>query len=177
MKYLAPLFLITSFIVCHPQLDQHRFDIIDNLNDSVAHLTKGKNFLYYTKGHHGHIWSVVIPENDYYIISSGNTRNNDFRIDTISLDIQVLRWGLDTMSLYSNKMGQGENLTYSPFYERLVLFSSQNKIIFDCSNSDIYRGPDSAAINKSLNELKYLMYWIALPVDIQKKLPSPAFKH
>ena len=63
--------------------------------------------------------------------------------------------------------------SYSPFYERLALFSSPKEIVFDCTNTNTYSGTDSITFNKKLNKLKYLMYWFATPMDIQKKLPSP----
>lgn len=173
MKYLAPFVLIISFIACSSQLYCQHFDVISNFSDSIANMTEGKKFLYYTKGHHGHIWSLVVPENDRYIGISGNTRNNVCRIDTLSIDASVLKWGLDTMGLYCHKMKPVENLSYWPFYERLVLISSQKEIIFDCSDTNTFSGIDSMTFSKKLNELKYFMYWIAVPLEIQQKLPIP----
>lgn len=174
MKYLASfVFLIVSFIVWCSQLDNQRFDVISNLDDSINSIIEGKKFLYYTKGHHGHIWSLVVSERDHYVIVSGNTRNHDCRIDTLSLNAPVLKWGLDTMSLYCHRMKPVENISYWPFYERLVLFSSKKEIIFDCMQTNSFSGTDSLTFNKKLNELKYFMYWIACPTEVQEKLPTP----
>ena len=174
MKYLAPLlFLIVSFIVYSSQLNNQHFDVISGFNDSITNIIEEKEFLYYTKGHHGHIWSLVVSEKDRYILISGNSRNNDCRFDTISINKSVLKWGLDTMALYCNKMKPVENFAYWPFHERLVLFSSKKEIIFDCMDTATYSGTDSVNFNKKLNNLKYFMYWIAVPIEIQEKLPTP----
>ncbi len=36
-----------------------------------------------------------------------------------------------------------------------------------------YSGTDSVNFNNKLNNLKYFMYWIAVPIEIQEKLPTP----
>lgn len=175
MKYIAIFFsFIVSFIVCSTQLGNPRCDIIRNFSDSITSIVDNKEFLYYIRGHHGHIWSLVVPDKNRYILVSGNTRNNDCRIDTVSLHAPVLKWGLDTMTFYCHNMKQLEDMSYEPFfYERLVLFSPQKEVIFDCTNTDAYCSPDSAIFNTKLNNLKYLMYWIAVPIEIRERLPSP----
>ncbi len=178
MKHLVAFFsLIFSLITCSSQLETQSFDVISTLDDSITDIIEGKEFLYYTKGHHGHIWSLAVSEKGHYIIVSGNTRNNDCHIDTIAksdfVNESVLKWGLDTMALYSHKMKPVESSSYWPFYERLVLFSSHKEIMFDCIETNTYSSPDSVTFNKKLNELKYLLYWLATPIDIQKKLPTP----
>lgn len=174
MKYVVAFFsVIVSFIAYSSQSQSQRYDVICNLGDSITDIIEEKEFLYYIKGHHGHIWSLVISEKGHYIVVSGNTRNNECRIDTISINESRLKWGLDTMALYCNKMKPVENSSYMPFHERLVLFSSQKEIIFDCTDTNIYSGTDSITFNKKLNDLKYLMYWLATPIEVQKILPTP----
>lgn len=174
MKHLvAFFFLIISLIVCGSQLKYHKFNAICNLGDSIADMSEGKEFLYYTTGHHGHIWALVFSQNGHYIVVSGNTRNNDCRIDTISINESRLKWGFDTMAFYCHKMKPVENSSYWPFHERLILFSSQNEIFFDSSDTNTYSGVDSVIFNKKLKELKYLMYWFASSIEIRKKLPTP----
>lgn len=174
MKHLFPVLLLSfTLITCGSRLSNQSSDVINNLNDSITNITEGKKFLFYIKGHHGHIWSLVVPEKDRYILVSGNTRNNDCRIDTLSIDASVLKRGLDTMVLYCHKMKPVENLSYWPFSERLVLFSPQKEIVFDCSDTNLFSGIDSITFNKKLNELKYFMYWISVPEEIREKLPTP----
>lgn len=146
---------------------------LPNFSDSITNIIEGKKFLYYITGHHGHIWALVVSEKDRYICVSGNTRNNDCRIDTIHVEASVLKWGLDTMALYCHKMEPIENTTYWPFYERLVLSSSKKEIIFDSTDTNSYVGTDSVTFNNKLNELKYFMYWIAVPEVVRRKLPTP----
>ena len=77
MKHnVALIFLIISSIVCSSHSDSQRFDVTSSFDDTITGLIEEKEFLYYTKGHIGHIWSLAVPENDHYIIVSGNTRNN-----------------------------------------------------------------------------------------------------
>lgn len=174
MRYLVlSFFIVVSSIACGSQLDCQRFDVINNFSDSITNIIEGKKFLYYITGHHGHIWSLVVSEKDRYICVSGNTRNNDCRIDTIHVEASVLKWGLDTMDLYCHKMEPIENTTYWPFYERLVLSSSKKEIIFDSIDTNSYVGTDSVTFNNKLNELKYFMYWIAVPEVVRRKLPTP----
>ena len=174
MKYLLIIFLlIFSVIGSSSLLNNQCYDFINNFGDSITDILEDKEFLYYTKGHQGHIWAIVVSENDHFIIVSGNTRNNNCHIDTISIKESVLKWGLDTLPQYCHKMQPVVSSSYCPFYERLVLFSSTKKIIFDCTETNTYSGPDSVNFNTKLNELKYLMYWFATPIDIQKKLPTP----
>lgn len=174
MKHLLVIFLlISSALGSSSQWNNQRSDIISNFGKSITDILEGKEFLYYTKGHHGHIWSLAVSEKSHFIIVSGNTRNNDCHIDTISIKESVLKWGLDTLALYCHKMQPVASSPYWPFHERLVLFSSSKKIIFDCTDTNTYSGTDSVTFNKKLNELKYLMYWFATPIEIQKKLPTP----
>ena len=174
MKHnVALIFLIISSIVCSSHSDSQRFDVTSSFDDTITGLIEEKEFLYYTKGHIGHIWSLAVPENDHYIIVSGNTRNNVCRIDTISINEPVLKWGFDSMALYYHKIKPIDRSFNSPFYERLVLCSPQKEIIFDCIDTYAYSGPDSVNFNNKLTKLKYLMYWLATPLEIQKKLPAP----
>lgn len=77
------------------------------------------------------------------------------------------------MALFCHKMEPIENITYWPFYERLVLSSSKKEIIFDSTDTNSYVGTDSVTFNNKLNNLKYFMYWIAVPEEIRRKLPTP----
>ncbi len=148
-------------------------DVISNFSDSITDLINNKEILYYTRGNYGHVWSLALSEKGHYIVVSGNTRNNDYRIDTISIHEPVLKWGLDTMELYCQKMMPVPRSYYWPFHTRLILLSDKKEIIFDCTDTDTYSGTDSVTFNKKLNELKYLMYWLASPIENQKKLPNP----
>lgn len=174
MKYLMPLLLlIVSLSVCSSQTNNERFDVISTFNDSIESIVEGKEFLYYIRGHHVHNWSLVFSENGRYILVSGNTRNNDCRIDTISAPEPILAWGMDSLAIFGQNMKPIDRDSYRFFYERLVLFSPQKEIIFDCSDTDTYSGTDSVAFNQKLNGLKYFMYWHAVPKEVQEKLPAP----
>lgn len=173
MKYLAALFLlIVGFIICSSQSNNRHSEVFNDFNDSINNIIEGRRFLYYTIGHHGHIWSVAVAGKDGYILISGNTRANDYHIDTLSINEPILKWGLDTMASYSKNMKTIENSSYSPFYKRLLLFSSQKEIIFDWERTNTYRGTDSLTFNEKFNKLKYFMLWTAFPPEFQEKLPT-----
>nr|MBD5376725.1 hypothetical protein [Bacteroides sp.] len=167
------LLLIISVTGSGSLLNNQRPDIIRHFGDSITDIIEGKEFLYYITGHHEHSWSLAVPDNSYFIIVSGNTRNNDCHIDTVSIKESVLKWGLDTLALYSHRMQPVARSYYWNIHQRLVLFSSQKEIIFDCFDTDTYSGTDSITFNKKLKELKYLMFWFASPIEIRKKLRSP----
>ena len=77
------------------------------------------------------------------------------------------------MPLYYHELKPTDYKSYWPIYSRLALFSAEKEIIFDYSNEDSYIGVDSMVFSEKLNELTYLLYWLAMPSDIQEKLPSP----
>ena len=144
-----------------------------NINDTLSTKIIGKEFIYFTKGHHGHIWSLAINNVDKYILIAGNTRIGSIRIDTISSDNSILSWGIDSLQYFFGKMNSVYCEFYWPFYERLVLYSDNAKLMFDSENAISYSGPDSVYFNEKLNRLKYFMYWSALDIEVQKKLPMP----
>lgn len=182
MKYLVIVCsLIICVSVCNSQLnntqDLHNeyenFIRINIPNDTILNLINENTFLYYTKGHHGHIWSLIIKDNNHYILVAGSTRNNNHHIDTLFIDKPVLTWGMDSLAMSCHKMKPVYRKSFWPFYERLVLFSAEKAKIFDCTNALCYSGIDSASFNEKLNRLKYYMYWIAAPIEVQEKLPDP----
>ncbi|MDE6498750.1 MAG: hypothetical protein K2L21_08835 [Muribaculaceae bacterium] len=183
MKSIVAVCVIILLVpFCGYRLRSQDFDIDDeeqenlmgiiNIDDSVSRVIDGRKYLYYIKGHIGHIWSLVIPCDDRYIFVAGNTRSNSCSIDTVYVNNKILEWGTDTLESFHNLKSVDIDY-YWPFYERLVLFSAENKVVFDCSNMVCYSGVDSMAFNQKLNSLKYLMYWIATPPEVQEKLSSP----
>ncbi|MDE6098592.1 MAG: hypothetical protein K2G24_06860 [Muribaculaceae bacterium] len=172
-KFALVLFVIVSLITCSSRLSNQRFDVIDSFNDSINSIIDERKFLYYIRGNYGHVWSLAVQDKDGYILVSGKKRNNDYRIDTITIDEPLLSWGLDTMELKCNEMEPVESGIDIPFHERLVLYSSKKEIIFDCSDTYRYSGPDSVAFNLNLRELKYFMFYNTFPIEYKEKLPKP----
>lgn len=122
---------------------------------------------------HGCIWSYVVSDEEGYIAASGDTRTGDFRIDTISKNATRLKWGLDSLALCCHEMKPVKRTEYWTNYEQLALVSSNNEIIFDCVDTDYFSGPDSVTFNKELSKLKYMMLWIAFPIEYKDELPTP----
>lgn len=183
MKLLVTLYflIIISFYNSHSKSqdlnvknDIYEYSIKKtSLKDSILTLIDKRPFIYYTIGNYGHIWSLVVPDNDNYLFVSGNTRTNDCRIETISINKSILTWGLYTLPLQSNKLRLKEKVPYSPFYEELTVYSAEKEVIFRWTNSAFYSGADSKTFEKNLHSLVHIMHWIAYPDDVRKHFPSP----
>lgn len=142
------------------------------INDTVLNIIDGKKFLYYTTGHHYHNWSMVIPRDDYYVILSGNTWEKNLCVDTV-FSSSVLKWGLDSLELYCNKMTPIKRTKYVSGYNQLALISFDNKVVCNYCNIIGFSGPDSVVFNKKYHRLGYLMFYAAAPSNFKEKLPTP----
>lgn len=180
---VAFILLILCVSVCNSQLNDTETDTqhgdfesfirINIVNDTILDIITDKKFIYFMKGHHGHIWSLVVPDNGCYILAAGNTPNNEYHIDTIVSENSILLWGMDTMPAHYAQMRPVYRDSYWPFYERLVVFSEKKEIIFDSENAIAFRGTDSITFNANFSRLIYFMYWSALPKHIQEGIPAP----
>ena len=159
---------------CETKMDDKEFFLsLNNINDTISDIINNKKFLYYITGHHGHIWSIVIPQNDYYILYAGDTRSNRFRCDTILTNDSALIWGMDSLPLYCHEMKPIHRDIYWPFYKRITLFSADKEKIYDYSDVIGFDGVDNESFNIKYNRLLYYMYYHATPPEIQAKLPVP----
>ncbi|MDE5643698.1 MAG: hypothetical protein K2I56_09445 [Muribaculaceae bacterium] len=174
MRHLVIILLLILSVVSYssPTGDQSDGNI-RIFHDSIPGIIEGKDFLYFIVGHHGHIWAYVVSEEEGYIAVSGDTRTGDFRIDTISKDATRLKWGLDSLALCCHEMKPVKRTEYWTVYERLALVSSKKEIIFDCVDTKLFSGPDSVTFNEKLSKLKYMMLWIAFPIEYKDELPTP----
>ncbi|MDE6131317.1 MAG: hypothetical protein K2F74_06965, partial [Muribaculaceae bacterium] len=167
------LLLILSVVSYSSPTGDQSDDNIRIYQDSIPGIIVCKDFLYFVTGYHGHNWAYVVSDEEGYIAVSGDTRTGDFRIDIISKDATRLKWGLDSLALYCHEMKPLKRTIYRMNYERLALVSSNKEIIFDCVDTDYFSGPDSVTFNKELSKLKYMMLWIAFPIEYKDELPSP----
>ena len=175
MRHLVIILLMILSVVSYSSPTSDQSDgYITIFHDSIPPgIIDGKDFLYFVTGHHGLIWAYVVSEEEGYIAVSGDTRTGDFRIDTISKDATRLKWGLDSLALCCHEMKPVKRTEYWTNYEQLALVSSNNEIIFDCVDTKLFSGPDSVTFNKELSKLKYMMLWIACPIEYKNELPSP----
>ena len=78
MKALVSVMLsIVCLLTFSSNSHSQEFDIISTFNDSTKNIIDGKEFMYYIRGYHGHIWCILAPEKNRYILVKGDTRNND----------------------------------------------------------------------------------------------------
>ena len=174
MRHLVIILLMILCVVSYSSPTGDQSDgYISIFHDSIPGIIEGKDFLYFVTGHHGCIWAYVVSDEKGYIAVSGDTRTGDFRIDTISKNATRLKWGLDSLALCCHEMKPVKRTEYWTNYEQLALVSSNNEIIFDCVDTDYFSGPDSVTFNKELSKLKYMMLWIAFPIEYKDELPTP----
>lgn len=145
------------------------------INDSIGEIIDGKDFLYFTIGHNGHIWSIAFADSDDYVILSGSTRDNSSRIDTLPGPIPILRWGIDSLAVQA--CGMTTTTDKSDFhwniFEQLILFSAYKEKLFEWENSFHFCDKDIDTFNNNFNKLLYFMHWMAYPKDVKELLPQP----
>ena len=148
--------------------------VVQKISDQAI-LSKiiGRKCLYFSEGHHGHIWSLAVKDPNGYIIFSGNTRNQEFRIDTITHSNPIISWGLDSLGNDRQPLTAEKQETNWNLFERLVLFSKDSEVLFECTNFTTYIGVESKVFKEKLKALKSIMLWYALPLELQKLMPKP----
>lgn len=148
------------------------------VRDSLKVEMVGKDFLYYSTGHHGVVWSLVYREAGSYRMRIGTTRGNNqvmnAEFDTVAFlnaNGKLLAWGLDTLPVIAKKMTPQHRTVYWPIYESLYGLNAKTGDEFFSDNAIGYSGPDSVAFNEKFTKLNMLMYWLAAP-DVRQVLPE-----
>ena len=138
----------------------------------------GKDFLYYSTGHHGVVWSLVYREAGSYRMRIGTTRGNNqvmnAEFDTVAFlnaNGTLLAWGLDTLPVIAKKMTPQYRTVYWPIYESLYSLNAKTGDEFFSDNAIGYSGPDSVAFNEKFTKLNMLMYWLAAP-EVRQVIPE-----
>lgn len=155
------------------EFDFKKFLCSYDITDSILEQLSNNRFIFFSKGHNGHIWSIVVDNAPNYLIFSGNTRESVFMVDSMNGEYPLISWGMDSLESESQSIKPVQRDSYWPFYTQLILYSEDGKELFKLDNAISYSGQDSIDFNKKLNRLKYFMYWNACSSDIQEKLPSP----
>ena len=148
------------------------------IRDSLKVEMVGKDFLYYSTGHHGVVWSLVYREAGSYRMRIGTTRGNNqvmnAEFDTVAFlnaNGTLLAWGLDTLPVIAKKMTPQYRTVYWPIYESLYSLNAKTGDEFFSDNAIGYSGPDSVAFNEKFTKLNMLMYWLAAP-EVRQVIPE-----
>lgn len=138
-----------------------------------------QNYIYYTTGHHGRIWSKVSRDSTGLLLSNGTTRNwSDQQawqpFDTLSFNennTQTIIWGLDSLWKEAKQLKPLFKQTYSPIYTELYIIRN-NDTLFKLGDAERFIGRNSKNFNIKLQKLMFLMLWLASP-SIREYLPTP----
>lgn len=155
----------------HGQIDFLQGTICDM--DALDKIVSGKRCITFIKGHHGHIWTILVDVDSMYLMFMGNTRTCEFKEDTLDNNSPLLEWAIDSLFSQSLTMKAVNSKVYQPFYENLQVYSCDDRPIFATNNATTFSGPDSVAFNRKLNALIYFMYWHASSDAVRHDLPEP----
>lgn len=181
MKKLILLFFIlleSVFAYSFQTATIENQSVPQTVRDSLKVEMVGKDFLYYSTGHHGVVWSLIYREAGSYRMRIGTTReynqvmNAEF--DTVAFlnaNGKLLAWGLDTLPVIAKKMKPQHRTVYWPIYESLYSLNAKTGDEFFSDNAIGYSGPDSVAFNEKFTKLNMLMYWLAAP-EVRQVIPE-----
>lgn len=141
-------------------------------NDSIVGLVSDKDFIVYTSGHHGYIWSLLADVDSSYMVAIGSTRDSAVSVGSLPKDNPLLSWAFDSLPVKAENMTPVYRTEYFPIYTRLIVCSDSGDRIFGMDNAIGYEGPDSIAFNDKLGRLHYYMLWLAME-EYRDKMPTP----
>lgn len=91
---------------------------------------------------------------------------------SLTIIIQTIIWGFDTLSNFAHLLKPLEDTIYNPIYNQLYVIKAGN-ITFrynDCLQ--YYVGSDSIQFHRKFSKLVFLMLWLASPTN-RPYLPLP----
>lgn len=157
------------------------------LSDSMISLIENKPMILYMCGHHAHVWSVIIiNENKYQIVCGrGNSRgvNTIYKpiephlFDTTSFfsaHKEIISWGFDTMPYQAHRMKAIRSSEFILYNGNLSTISMDSTKSFNSNYAIAFSGPDSIEFNSKFHKLKEVMLWLAFPL-IREYTPDSVF--
>lgn len=162
-------------------------DLCRFLPDSVCSLLDKSPIIFYSYGHYGYSWSLLVKKNNNVRAYSGKVSplgksslteqnvNNIF--DSTALfrsNQELIDWGLDSISLVASKMKAVMSKYGTTVYSDLDVYNSDGICTFTSDNAVLFSGPDSLIFNKKLQKLKLLMRWLSDP-KIRQYIPASTF--
>lgn len=143
---------------------------IQSLLNTQDTSTNCNNCIFYCTGHNGMIWSLITLDSSEIHIFNGTTRrhiekpdNNPFNSSKlIENNINTITWAFDSLECYSKLLTPLKNGTYNPVYSELSIIKDGNTV-FSYKNSEYYCDPNNKNFNCKLEQILFLMYWLAAP--------------
>lgn len=152
--------------------------------DSIYQLTDKKAIITYNVGHHGYNWSIIVKNDTTFETYSGSTHYGSQKItvnikenqfDTIhffNTYKDLIQWGFDSLPIRIKDMEPIQSTDYPPFHAALRVFDEQRcEEVIISNRVKSYSGVDSVNFNVKLENLRFLMDWLAVP-EIRTYLKS-----
>ncbi len=149
------------------------------LHDENILLPDSSDCIFFSSGHHGRNWAIIISDSSGLKIHNGATtkwlpESSYVLHDTariINENIRIIRWALDTLPILSDVM-KPNKIQFGGFPSWGLEVVKQGDVCFEADNyNSKFSGPDSIAFKEKLGDLWYLLYWISHP--FHDKLPFP----
>jgi hypothetical protein len=156
--------------------DYDKTDILHRLLlDSVCVSLQDKPIIWYAKGHHVSLWSLIAKiDNDIKIYFGRNSNGGDCYVeqyDVNELDSvlygkrnkDLISWGFDLLPNEATKMAIVESNKYNPFSSLLIVFSNSSDCVFSSISNESYSGTNATEFNDNIDKLRLLLYWLSCP--------------
>lgn len=138
-------------------------------NDSVLDIVKNNKSIVYYNGDRMLAWSVAFQDSSSYsfrtgIIGDNPERYKQEKIDTLSLIKNyhdILNWGMDSLSIQAKSMTPVCPNIYNPFENGLFVVDNGNVVFHKTINIRGYTGVDEESFNSKLEELTFVMWYLA----------------
>lgn len=146
-----------------------------NIPDSIYQDIKDKPLIFYSSGHYGCIWSLVIYVEGNFKAVSGSTSSGEIIIQKpdgenmldstafFTATRGILRWGLDSLMSEVSLLKPVERKEYSPIYTSISVFSGDSIISLDSYRAISFTGPGSVRFNEKYHRLLLIMAYLAEP--------------
>ncbi len=187
--YLISVFLILipfSLFTMPPGKNIER--IITQIQlDSVKPDIENKPFIFFTAGHHGYNWAILVKSTDTFMVYSGSVPSNRGSLTSkdqsgfdslrfFSSNKACINWALDTLLKKALRMTPIINHDYNPMYSSLSIYNSEGERLYHKSSDIIgYTGANSTEFNEKLQKLWFIMFWLSAPAIRQNLSDSIIF--
>lgn len=138
--------------------------------DSVKNLVGEHAYIFYSAGHHSHVWSLVFKDdNDYYLIRGRNNElisncSESLENEPIENSFTVLSWAIDSMPEQSPRMSSVcTPSSIAGMYSVLLVIDSKGELMFEAENNTVFGGDSQPDFNYKYQKVLLLMKVLAYP--------------
>ena len=170
------VFLCVSLSMTSPKVCQiNAKELFRNiLPDTLLTLVEKHPTIFYTYGHYGYSWALLVKLDNKIqafsgrVSSSGEcffTESTEFsKFDTVSFCMEnrgLLLWGFDTIASEADGMRGVRRTHFVTFDTKLDVFNSDGENVFNSGGAIAFSGRDSLEFNKKYQRLCLIMRWIS----------------